>query len=216
MAHAEEVKAKTEYFSKLESDYAQKEQQLTTMTTENKIVEDILLDAKENDPDLFNLIASLYNKKVQERERAQPLLKQYDQKFNDLRSEIEGLKGQRQSEELGKIKQGFEAEMSDVQSKLAPQFAKMGVTVDWNKVKDAWKADVNGSMSVEQSVYAVHGKEIANAYNSSQKLLQTKNKVQQTTLGRNSARRMQSGGETIRAKSSGDLMSILKAASASM
>jgi len=216
MAHAEEVKAKTEHFAQLEKQFVEKEQHIETQVYENKIVEDILLDAKENDPELFNLIASLYNRKVSEFQRQQPMMKKYDQTINQLKTEIEGIKGQRQGDELGKIKQGFQAEMSDVQTKLAPQFSKLGVGVDWAKVQDAWKADASGSLTVEQAVYAIHGKEIANAYNSYKKLLETKNKVQSSTLNRNSARGVGSSEETIRAKKPGDIMSILKQASASM
>lgn len=59
---------------------------------------------------------------------------------------------------------------------------KLGVKVDWDKVKEIWSSDASGKMSVEQALNAVHGADFNKAYTSHHKLLATKNKTTNSML----------------------------------
>lgn len=191
MAHAEEVRAKQEEFSKIEAQFkeketalAQKEQQLEQVTYTNSILSSIVAKIQAEDPELFEHLDRLYRMEEDAYHKQMPFKKQFEGEVNSLRQEIQGLKGQKQQEELSSIKQSWEKDLADVQAKQAPALAKLGVKPDWEKVKQAWTADVTNKMTVEEALYAVHGKDIMKANESYQKMLATKNKTQSKLLGR--------------------------------
>lgn len=221
MAHAEEVRAKTEEFTKREAQfqereaqYVQKEQELAQTKQENQIMEGLLLDWKQNDPELFQYIQSAFNKAVNQHQAQQPLLQQYDSRFKELNDKLAAFEKGEQTKELTGIKDSWEKDLKEVQTNKAAALSKLGVKVDWEKVKEAWSADSSNKLSVEDALYASHGKEIAKAYESHQKLLATKNKAQSGMLARGGA----SGGagkqpETVKHKT-GDYESIMRDAAA--
>jgi hypothetical protein len=221
MAHAEEVRAKTEEFQKKEAQfqereaqYVQKENELAETKAENQIMEGLLLDWKQNDPELFQYISAAFQKAVSGYQAQQPLLKQYDNRFKELNDKIAAFENDGKVKELSGIKDSWEKELADVQTTKAQGLTKLGVKVDWDKVKEAWSADSSNKLSVEDALYASHGKEIKAAYESHQKLLATKLKAQSGMLARGGA----SGGagkqpETVKHRI-GDYESIMKDAAA--
>jgi hypothetical protein len=224
MEHAEIVKAKTEEFQQKEAHYkevesqlAQKEQQMSDVLFSNQILGSIVQKLQSKDPELFAHLDQLYREEEGAYAAQKPLEAKFQGEISKLSSEIQNLKGQKQTEELGKIKSGWEKELSDVQSKSAAPLAKLGVKVNWDKVKEAWTADSTNTMTVEQAMYAVHGADISKANESHKKLLETKAKTQAAMLGRTG---VGSGGqkgqaETIKAPV-GDYESIIRQASITM
>jgi len=206
MAHAEEVRVKQEEFSKLENQFkeketalAQKEQQLEQTVYTNQILGSIVAKIQAEDPELFEHLDRLYRNEEDSYNKQMPFKKQFEGEVNNLRQEIQGLKGQKQQEELSSIKQSWEKDLSEVQSKQAAALVKLGVKPDWEKVKQAWTADVTNKMTVEEALYAVHGKEIMKANESYQKMLATKAKTQGKLLGRSGVGAGQSSAkETIK------------------
>jgi len=191
MSHSEEVKAKTEEFTarenkfkEVETQLAQKEQEIQATVYENKIMENMLLGWKNSDPELFNYLSQAYQQEVNKFETQKPLIAQYENQFKQLNDRFAQFEQGKQQEELGQIRKSWETEMNDVQTRMAAPLAKIGVKPDWDKVKQAWSADSTNKMSVEDALYAAHGKDIAKANESYQKLLATKNKTQTRMLAR--------------------------------
>lgn len=220
MSHAEEVKAKTEEFTKLENTFkeketalAQKEQAIQNISNENKIMESLLTSWKQNDPELFEYIQKAYHSEVSNLEKSQPLIAKYESRFAEYDNRFKELAKGNQQAELGSIKQSWEKELNDVQTQQAASLAKLGVSPDWDKVKAAWSADSTNKMSVEDALYAVHGKDISKANESYQKLLATRNKTQAKIIGKSGIGSGQKQGETIKASTVGNYESILRQAS---
>lgn len=217
MAHAEEVKAKTEEFAKLEASYkeketalVQREQGMQELVSDNNIITSLLTKWQSSDPELFAYIQNAYAQEMNQFKMQQPVLAKYDGELGALKKEIESLRGQKQSEELNSIRQGWEKELGDVQGKLAGSLTKLGVKVDWEKVKSAWTADASNKMSVEDALYAAYGKDIATANQSYQKLLATKNKAQASKIHRTGVGSGQKGASGDIAIKAGDYESLLR------
>ena len=216
MAHAEAVRVETEKIQTEKAQLAQKEQEIASVVTDNKIIEDILADWQSSDPELFAHIQQAYQNKVRQQEQSAPYIKQFESQVGNLRQEIEGLKGQKQTEELGKIRQNFETELSETQEKNAVYLSKLGVKPNWDKVSEKWKADASGTMTMSQALHAVHGEEIIKAHQSQVKNLQTKNKVNSSLLGRNGVSGGMRNAETNGQVKNGDLTSFLREAASTM
>lgn len=217
MAHAEEVKAKTEEFTQREAKFketetllAQKEQELSEVVNDNNIITSMLTKWQSSDPDLFAYIQNAYLQELNAYKQQQPVIAKYEGEFKALREEINGLRGQKKTEELNSIRQGWEKELSEVQSKTAASLSRLGVKVDWEKVKSAWSADATGKTTVEDALYAAFGKEIAKANQSYQKLLATKNKAQASKIQRTSVGAGQKGISGDVSFKAGDYESLLK------
>lgn len=220
-AHANDVKAKTEEFTKMETQLkeregqlAQKEQEIQQAVFENNIMEEMLLEWQNSDPELFKYLSQAYQQKVMAHERNRPLQQKYEGELKQLKTEIQNIKGQKQNEELNSVKQVWEKELSEVQSRHAASLGKLGVKANWDKVKEAWAADASGNMTVEQAFNAVHGEDIRKAFASYNNLLKTKNKSNQALLGRTGVGAGQKGGEEKIKAGVGDYESILRQASA--
>ena len=224
MEHAESVKAKEAEFQQKETQYkevesqlAQKEQQLQDTIFINQLLGDIFEEMKTDDPELFAHLDALYTKKERAYIAQQPLQNKLEGKISELENQLNEFKGQKKQEELSGIKQGWEKELSETQTKHAASLGKIGLKVDWDKVQKTWAADSTSSMTAEQALFAVYGKDIATAYESHKKLLETKAKTQAKIINRSGVGSAQRGqGETIEAASNGDYSSILRAASATM
>lgn len=186
-AHAEEVRLKTEEFTQKETILAQQEQEIQHHVLMNNIVNGWVDKLETQDPELHAYIMNAIRGEVNEYQKNQPVIAQYEQKFKQLEDRFESLAKDKQKEELGTIKQSWESELSNVQTQKAAALSKLGVKVDWEKVKSAWSADVTGKLTVEQALYASHGSEIEKAYRSNQKRLETKAKTQSQILGRTGA-----------------------------
>lgn len=223
MAHAEEVKAWKETQAKTETEWKQKETQLqqyvgevSEKISENQIVETVLMDMKNSDPDLFEEFRLRYTGELNRRQQAMPYVKEFESKFQNLRGEIDGLKQQKQQAELSSIKQNWESNLGETQGKYAPQLAKLGVKVDWDKVKKSWASDISNEMTVEQALFAAYGKEITKANESYQKLLSTKNKTNNAMLKRTGISSTQGGKEATMKDVGGNYERLLKEISQNM
>lgn len=204
MEHAEAVKAKEQEFISREAQFTEKEaaftqqaQQFESVIRNNDIISDMLAEMQTSDPELFAHLDTLF---IQRENALNAQLKHQEKfkgEFNRLESEIKSLKGEKKAEELGQIKQGWEKELSAVQTNFAAPLAKLGVKADWKKVEETWKADTSNTMTVEQALHAVHGKDIFAANESYQKLLATKTKTQAAMLGRTGVGGQSKGGSTV-------------------
>ena len=147
---------------------------------------------------------------------AKPLEAKFEGKIKQLEEKLQSFQGEKKNEELKGIKQGWEKELSEVQTKTAASLARLGVKPDWEKVKSTWMADSTNSMSVEQALYAAYGKDIVAANESYAKLLATKSKTQSQMLNRTGVGAGTKGqGETIKVEP-GNYESILRQASLTM
>lgn len=194
MSHSDEVKAWKETQAKAETEWKEKhtqlqqyEEKLVEINNENQIMGSVLTELQNSDPDFFNEIATRYQAELNRRNQVMPYMKQFENKFNQLNGKIQSLEQQKQQSELTGIKQNWESDLQTTQGKYAPQLAKLGVKVDWDKVRKTWSSDATNSMSVEQALFAAYGKEITQANESYKKLLETKNKTNNTMLKRTGA-----------------------------
>lgn len=194
MSHSEEVKAWKENQAKVEAEWKTKETQLQQQESqlaetifENQIAEAVLTQMRDSDPDLFEEFKTRYNTEVSKRNQVLPYMKQFESQFQQLNGEIQSLKQDKTQKELSGIKQNWEQELQNTQTKYAPLTTKLGVKVDWEKVKKTWTNDASNSMTVEQALNAVYGSEMSKAYQSHQKLLATKNKTNTAMLKRTGA-----------------------------
>jgi hypothetical protein len=191
MAHAEEVKAFTDQKAKIETEwkakeeqYAQRETELAEVITENNIATSVLREMQSTDPELFNEFKLRFEAEIRRQEAAMPFMKQFENQFQGLQKEIQTLKNGKTNEELEAIKNTWSTELTATQNKYAPVVAKLGVKIDWDKVKNVWSSDATGKMTVEQALNAVHGSDFNKAFTSHQKLLATKQKTANAMLKR--------------------------------
>lgn len=224
MEHAEVVKAKEAEFAQkeaqfkeLEQSYAQKEQEIQEVLTTQQIMSSVLAKMQKEDPELFAHLDALYSGEERLIQAHVPIQKKFEGEIKQLKDQIQNIHGEKQKQELGQIKQGWEKELSEVQGKHAASLGKLGVKVDWKKVEEAWQADASNTMSVEQALYAVHGKDIVAANESHKKLLETRNKTQSKLLHRSGVGAGSKGGEeTVKAIRPGHYDSILQEAALNM
>jgi hypothetical protein len=216
MSHADEVRLKTEEFAKNETVFkereaalVQKEQEIQNVVQENKLLENLLLDWKTNDPELFNFIANAYQQKQNALELQKPVIAQYENKFKELNDRFSQIEQERVQEKKEGVRQGWAKELSALQSEQAASLAKLGIVPDWEKVQKVWGADILSQMTAENALYAVHGKEITLANKSYQNLLATRNKSQASKLGRTSIAGTQKGTASVKAQP-GDYESLLR------
>jgi hypothetical protein len=218
MAHAEEVRVQTEKFSAMETQFteretqfAQREQEFQGQMQINNVINGLVDKWESADPELYAYIIEAAKNELSEQTKVHPMVQKYESKFDELNKRFESLEKGNQGKELGAIKETWEKDLSDVQTKYASQLKKLGVSPDWEKVKSAWMADSTNKMTVEQALYAAHGADIQKANESHKKLLEVKNKVATKNLGRNGVSNSQRGGkEEVKAIKPGDYNSILR------
>lgn len=221
MTHAETVKAKEaeylkrdEEFKAREAQFVEREALLQETINENFIVESILEDLKQSDPDLFNDFSQMYHAKVRQFTANKPMMDQFNNQFKEMSKTLNELRAEKNKGELDSIRKGWETELTEVQNKHAVALSKLGVSPNWEKVKDFWAKDPTGTMTVEQALDAIHGKEIRSAHESRLKLLETKNKANTTLQKRSAAGGAPAGDVQIEASSVGNYSDILKKAAA--
>lgn len=219
MTHAEESRIKAEEFSKLDVQYkekeavlVQKEQEIQNQVTINNVINSLVDKWETADPELHAYIVNAAKQELNEQNKIHPSIAKYENQFKQMNDRFSALEKGNQQAELGSIKDGWEKDLNDVQTRQSAALLKLGVTPDWEKVKQAWTADSTNKLSVEDALYAVHGKDIALANKSYQNLLATKNKTQARMLGKSGINGQQRSAETIKAVAPGDYESILKQA----
>ncbi len=216
MAHAEESRLKQEEFAKIESGfkereaaYAQKEQQLQTTVFTNQMMSAIIGKMQTEDPELFQHLDMLYRKEEESYNKQAPFKAEFEGKFNSLQQEIQGLKGQKQQEELGSIKQNWESGLAELQTQRGARLKELGIVPNWGKVKEVYASDASNKMTHEQALLAVHGADMIKMAESQLKTLQLKNKTQSQKLGRGGVGQRQSGNSTTAVKGD-DMMTFLR------
>lgn len=221
--HANLVKAKEAEFlqkethlKEYESGLAQKEQEVEEVKYTQQILSSLFTKLQANDPELYAHLDSLYSGEENVFKSNASTHKKFEGEIKQLKDQIQNIHGEKKQQELGQIKQGWQKELTEVQTKHAAPLSKLGVKVDWKKVEDAWQADASNTISVEQALYAVHGKDIVAANESHKKLLETKNKTQSKLLHRSVVGSGAKGGEETIKASPGDYSSILAEASINM
>lgn len=212
MAHAEESRLKQEEFAKIENSFkeketafAQKEQQLQTTVYTNQMMSAIIGKMQTEDPELFQHLDMLFRKEEDAYNKQAPFKAEFEGKFNSLQQEIQGLKGQKQQEELGSIKQNWESGLAQLQTQRGARLKELGIVPNWDKVKEVYASDASNKMTHEQALLAVHGADMIKMTESQLKTLQSKNKVQSQKLGRGGAGQRQAGGATTAVKGDGYL-----------
>lgn len=186
--------------------------ELTQIKQTDLLMGQALQKMQAADPDLFNEFVGYFNQERQSFEAQLPYQNQLNSEFKSLRDEIQGLKQKDTETKLTEIKNTWDSDLKNYQTTHAPALAKLGIKPDWEKVKGTWAADSSGNMTVDQAVNAVYGGEIVKAFQSRQKLLETKAKtsnamLKNTGLGGSS----RSDSEITRNIEAGNYESILRA-----
>lgn len=217
MAHAEEARLKQEEFAKIESSfkereaaYAQKEQELHSVSFQNQIVNSMVDKWQTSDPELYAYIQKAFQDEINEFNKQQPIIAQYEGKFKQLEDRFAQIEQGKQKEQLGSIKESWEKGLSELQTLRGPKLKELGIVPNWDKVKEIWSADATGNMTHEQALLAVHGSDMIKMAESKLKTIQSKADVQAKKLGRSGVGYRQTAKADISAKSVGDYMSILR------
>lgn len=206
MAHDYQVKTtelaeqrktlEAEYGEKMETFEKERNEFLETHGAEldaNAVFSNVVRKIQANDPDLFNEILQMYNEENAKFQDARKYEKTLDSKFRGLEEKLTKYEQKEQETKVGEAREGFESELKEVQSNYAVKLNKLGVSPDWDKVKETWANSAN--MSVNQALFAVHGDAIQKAYESHQKMLATKNKAQKSHQSRNVVNKTSQGSE---------------------
>lgn len=178
-----QVKFEGEYKQKTE-ELQQYENSLAEVIQETQIAGAVLADMKATDPDLFADFAQRYQAEANRRNQAASYMKPFEGKIQELSGELQSLKQQKVEQERAGIRSNWESELKTAQTNYAPKLAKLGIAVDWDKVQATWAADASGKLTVVNAVGALYGDAIQSAYESQQKMLETKNKTANTMLKR--------------------------------
>lgn len=219
MSHADESRQKQDEYLRLDSQHkereevlSQKEQGLAQVSEDNKIIESLLAEWQEKDVDLFNFISDAYREKLKQNNSQKPAIAHYENRFKAYDEKFAELANNFKQKELSSIKDGWEKELGSVQASYSSDLSKLGIIPDWEKVKQVWANDSTNKISVEDAFYSVFGKEINKANISYQKLLNSRNKVNSSIIGKGNLGKSHNGAETVKANSAGDYASILRQA----
>jgi hypothetical protein len=162
--------------------FTQEKEQVQEYLLQNDIMAEVLSDLQSMDggiyADAFDVIRSLFQQKLNFHQKAtsNPVV-------NSMKSELEQLKAQigqnakkEEVKKLDDIRQGWESELSKVQTSFAPKLKSLGIKPNWKQVQSAWQADATGKLSVEAALMAIHGAEITKALDAKAKLNETRAK----------------------------------------
>jgi hypothetical protein len=215
--HANFVKTKEAEYLQKDTDFKQREEQFTqreiqldTTVTQHQNIMAIVERLQTEDPELFEHFDKLYiaQEKAAEKENSyarkfQGELKARDEKIDSLSKKID-------QKENTEIRNGWEKGFSDLQTKYATTFSKLGLNLSEQKVRAIWAADSANKMTPEEAMDAAYGADMRKALTSFNKLLQTKTKTQASLLGRSAVGRGQRGAEETKEYASGDYEGILR------
>lgn len=216
MAHAEESRLKQEEFAKIESGfkeretaYAQKEQELQSVSFQNQVVNSMVDKWQTSDPELYAYIQQQFQNEINEFNKSQPIIAQYESKFKQFEDKFAQLEQGKQQAELGDIKTSWEKGLADLQTQRGARLKELGIVPNWDKVKEVYASDASNKMTHEQALLAVHGADMIKMAESQLKALQSKAKVQSQKLGRSGVGYRQTAEATVSAKAAGDYRSII-------
>lgn len=205
MELSEQDKAFKERETRYEAEYQQKQTQLqeyenslAIVIQETQIAEAVLTEMKATDPDLFEDFRQRYERELNRRNQAASYMKPFEGKIQELSGKLQSLEQQKAQSELASVRKNWESELKDTQTNYAPKLAKLGIAVDWDKVRETWAADSSGKLSVVNAVGALYGDAIRSAYESQQKMLETKNKTANAILKRTGAGASPAKGDEVK------------------
>lgn len=143
---------------------------------ENHVMEMVLNEIKTNDPDVFNEIASLYQRThgLLNAQQNNPVFKQFENKISQLENSLKQTGEQQHNQQLDNTLEQWNSGLSEVQNSYGKKLRSLGVKPNWSKVKETWQNDSSNSMSVEAALLATHGAEIQKALEAQSKLAKTK------------------------------------------
>jgi hypothetical protein len=135
-----------------------------------------------------------------------PALNAYDKRIKELEAKLAEKDEAQAKESDNRVLQEWEDGLKTFQSKNQAKLRSLGVSVDYQSVRDTWAADKTGKMSVDAAVNAVYGEQIRKALEAKAKLATTKKR----TADRSNASTDQEVKETLYKDRPGDYMSHLE------
>lgn len=165
-----------EAFSQEREEFESYREQLNDQILENQVMGQILMELKNNDPDIFNEIKSSYDQRMSvfNMQNNHPAFKQYGQQISELKKQLAETSKTKQHQEAQETVKGWETGLSEVQSEFGLKLRKMGVKPNWEKVKQVWLGDSSNSTTVRQALLSVHGDQMMKAMEAYTKLNKTK------------------------------------------
>jgi len=143
----------------------------------------ILENIQEQDPDLLETLKQYATEASKVMEN--PVVRNQRRQIEQMQKQIEELKNSNSSrsdyEVNSLIKENYTKELNDIKSTEAKRFAELGISVDWDKVRDAWIKGDNQNMSLKQALYSVHGETLSKVVKSKLQLLKTQAKTRKNS-----------------------------------
>jgi len=180
---AEERKSETEAFEKEReqfnaqvSELENQKQEFEQTLNEYELFRLTLGQLQSEDPETFDYLQQLFDKQasVYNAPTSHPAFVKMQNKLSEFESKFAKQKESEQNEKFDEIRQSWEDGLKETQSKLGAKLRALKVPANWGKVQQIWQRDQSGEMSVEQALYAAHGKEITEALNRQKQLATTK------------------------------------------
>lgn len=180
-----EMSQQKEAFESERQAFAEERAGLSQDILENQIFTSVIEELAQSDPTTFDIISQAYQQAVNQYNSAVN-----NPEFSAMKQTVEQLKGQLgqyQSQQFDKesadINAEFETGYESTISKYAPKLASYGIHPSREKVEAAWRADNTGTMTAEDALFAVYGKDIVAAQASAEKLAKTKLQSERRTGG---------------------------------
>jgi hypothetical protein len=150
--------------------------ELDTKVTENDVMGEVLAELHETDPDIFNEIAQAFKQRMGAREYQvnNPAIKSANDRISQLEQALQGKSEKETQEENDSIVKEWDDGLTEIQSTYGKKVKTLGVRPNWEKVKEHWQNDSNGTTSVKEAFFAVHGDQLTKALEAQTKLAQTK------------------------------------------
>lgn len=217
MERAELEKQKEAEYAERETKWKQREeafegekqkyqQQLHTFNMLDRVFRKL----ERTDPDMADAFANLLREENESANAHNPVIEALNAKTGQLEKTLQEIRAEREAEKVAGVRQGYEKEKSEVQSKFASVLNQLGVNPVWDKVDDVWKSDLSQKMTYEQALYSVYGKDITTAYESKTKLQQAKLNKQIAANNKSATRTGGSKVATPKKYAPGDYESILR------
>jgi hypothetical protein len=182
-------------FKQLQKDYQDLDEKISNLETWNAAIDII----REEQPELYEAIMDGF-KGVQKQFR-NPMV---DRQLKAMQKELAELRGQNQGKQQSEktqsdtqIRESFNRELKSTQTRLGPQFQKLGIKIDWGAVTDNWID--SGAKTVEKAVYNVYGDSIAKRYESRDRLgkIQKRVEIAKTPTSKRGTRAPSRGAEQV-------------------
>lgn len=169
---AEQRKAETSQFEQereqLQGEYKaleEKQNEFQDTLNEYELFRLTLNQLQSEDPDTFDYVEQLFNKQASayNAPTSHPAFKEMQQKLNAFETRFKEQSESEKENQFSKIREDWENGLKETQGKFGSKLRALKVPANWAQVQDVWQRDTTGAMTVEQALYAVHGKEIADA-----------------------------------------------------